>query len=354
MKRALGLFLGAGLMGCGGESAPAAGCAADAVSGVAVSATDPYGGAPYKLGYPPYAVDGCALVYVSTAGDLRRRDLAGGGEAVLAGADEAPRRPALAGDLVAWEATVAGKPAVRLRGPGGTVTVGGAFDHAGEPRVAADAVVFTGWLSADDLGDTDVFLFTPSTGQLRVVATGPGQQRFADASATHVAWTDFSEDPDLAFSDDEDDVADIGVLDRATQERVTRQREGKQAFPMLGAEGKLAYLDWGLVHPEPKFSAYTIRLGGLGGDVSADVDVGQVDTTVLYVRPVVRGSRVNWVSTDGAGSSLLQRGVDLAGPVETVNVFPSGSVFGPSASDTMTLVGASEANGGVTLRAFTQ
>ncbi|MFT3767526.1 MAG: hypothetical protein QM820_18890 [Minicystis sp.] len=231
------------------------------MEGLEVSATDPYGGEPYALGYPPYAVDGCALAYVTPSGELRLRDLAGGSESVLAKVDEAPRRPAIVGDLVAWEGVIDGKVSVRVRGPHGTVTVPGSFDHAGEPRVAADSVVFTGWHDADDHGDTDVYLFTPSTGEVTAIATGPAQQRFPDVSATHIAWTDFTEDPDGALGDDSTDAADIVVLARATSEQTTRKHEGKQAFPMLGADGHLAYLDWGLVHPEPKFSAYEIPAG---------------------------------------------------------------------------------------------
>ncbi|APR85636.1 Hypothetical protein A7982_10985 [Minicystis rosea] len=352
MKRFSALLLGAWMMGCSAPTETGA-CNVSAVEGLEVADHDPYGGA-FTLGYPPYAVDGCSLAYVTTSGALRLRDLAGGGEKVLAEAPEAPRRPAIAGDLVAWEAEVDGKVVVRVRDAKGTVTIAGDFDHAGEPRVAADAVVFTGFREADDDGDTDVFLFTPSTGAVTVVASGPAQQRFADVSTTHVAWTDFAEDPDGTFGADSIDVADVVVLDRGTNTATTRKLEGKQAFPMLGAAGKIAYLDWGLVHPEPKFSAYGIRLGPLGGDGSDDADVANLTTQILYVRPVTRGDRIAWVTTDGAGSSLQERRVDLESPEETVNVFPSGDVFGPSASDSMTLVGASGTNGSVTLRAFTR
>lgn len=353
MKRTLVLLLGAWTMGCGEPATGSPTCDATAVEGLTVSSRDPYGGA-FTLGYPPYAVDGCSLAYVTTSGELRLRDLAGGDETVLAEAEEVPRRPAIAGDLVAWEAEIAGKVAVRVHRARGTVTIDGDFDHAGEPRVANDAVVFTGWRGEDDHGDTDVFLFTPSTGAVTVIASGPAQQRFADVSTTHVAWTDFTEDPDGYFGDDEVDTADVVLLDRETNEQTTRKREGKQAFPLLGAAGKIAYLDWNLVHPEPKFSAFGIRLGPLTGTGEDDADVAYVTSLTLYVRPVARGDRIAWVTTDGAGSALQRRRVDLAAPEETVNVFQSGSVFGPSASDSMTLVGASGTNGSVMLRAFTR
>ena len=357
MKRTLALVLGAWTIGCGGESAPPpqqqqeVTCDAEAAEGLAVSATDPYGGQPFALGYPPYAIDDCSLTYVSATGELRLRDLATGADEELASAADTPRRPTIAGDLVAWEAMIGGLPSIRVRGSGGTKTIAGAFDHAGEPRVAADAVVFTGWLDADDGGDTDVFLYTPSTGAVVAVAAGPAQQRFPDVSATHIAWSDFAEDPDGAFGADAD-AADVVVLDRESGAETRRARPGKQAFPMLGAAGKIAYLDWGLVHPEPKFSEYDVRLGPVDGDGAGDAEAAHVMTQILYVRPVLRGERLSWVTTDSGGSALLQRGVDLATPEETVSLFMDGGVFGPSASGALTLVGASSTDSSVTLRAF--
>ena len=229
-------------------------------------------------------------------GDLVLRDLAAGIETLLAPAADAPRRPTLSGDLVAWEATVSGTSAIRVQGPSGVVTITGAFDHAAEPRAAPDAVVFTGWLVAADLGDTDVFLYTPSTGTLVALATGPGQQRFADVSSTHVAWSDFSEGPSGAFTMDGTDAANIVVLDRAAQVVSVRVKPGKQAFPMLGAQGKLGYLDWGLVHPEPKFSEYDLRVGDVGGPVSADALVEHIQAEVPYIRPIARGLYLEWVA----------------------------------------------------------
>jgi hypothetical protein len=367
MNRACWIVLGA-LAGCGGGGetvhpdggTPDAGsCTAASAEGIAVTEVDAYGGIPYSLGYPPYAIDGCRLVYVARPeagtmdGELRLRDLGSGTETVLAPAAERPRRPALAGDVVAWEATEGGKTVVRVSAMGAVKTLSGPFDHAGEPRVAEGAVVFTAWLAADDHGDTDVYLYQPATDAVTAVATGPAQQRWADVSATHVAWTDFVEDPDGAFGDASTDAADIVVLDRATGIATPRKMAGKQAFPLLGAEGKIGYLDWGLVHPEPKFSEYDLRLGDLGAAVDADVTVDHIVTLSPYVRPAARGTLIEWVSSPSAGgpTSLFRRGVDLASPAETVSGFEGMSVFGPSAAETITLVGAS-GPAGVTLRAF--
>jgi hypothetical protein len=314
---------------------------------------------PFALGYPPYAIDGCRLAYVKPAapgasmGDLVLRDLTAGTETLLAPAADAPRRPALSGALVAWEATVSGKSAVRVQGPAGITTLAGAFDHAGEPRVAPDAVVFTGWLSAMDLGDTDVFLYTPSTGEFTVVATGPGQQRFADVSPDHLAWSDFSEGPSGAFTMDGTDAADIVVRDRAAQVTTVWTKPGKQAFPMLGAQGKLAYLDWGLVHPEPKFSEYDLRVGPIAGPVGTDVLVEHIAAEVPYIRPIARGAYLEWVALVN-GPVLRRQAADLATPVETVSTFSGVTVYGPSASEAITLVAAKATAAGapVTLHAF--
>ena len=337
--------------GGGGTGSGGGACSAAAAQGLAVAPSDVYGGAPYALGYPPYAIDGCSLAYVKPSGDLVLRDLASSVETVLEPASAEPRRPAIAGGLVAWEATLAGKGTLRVRGPNGVTSVSGAFDHAGEPRVAADSVVFTGWLGPMDLADTDVFLYTPSTAALVAVATGPGQQRFADVSSTHVAWSDFSEGANGVFSADGNDAANIVVLDRATQKVAVRDEPGKQAFPMLGAEGKLAYLDWGLVHPEPKFSTYDLKIGDVGGALAQDALVEHITAQIPYIRPIARGGYVEWVSLTN-GPALKRQAVDLLTPATVVSSFMGVSVFGPSASDAITLIATTTPTAAVTLRAF--
>lgn len=180
---------------------------------------------------------------------------------------------------------------MRVRSGGATTTSAGAFDHAGEPRAAADAIVFTVWLEADPLGDTDVLLYDPAAGRLVPIATGPGQQRFADVSETHVAYTDFAEDPDGRFDDDGSDAADVVAVDRATGEERRREKEGKQAFPMLAGGGRLGFLDWGLVHPELKRSAYDVVIGPLDGPSSSDEVLAKVVTKGPCVRPAARRPR---------------------------------------------------------------
>src|SRR5437867_4258404 len=80
----------AGSGGNGGSSGCGAGggstiCDASAVNGIAIAPTDVYGGPPYALGYPPYAIDACKLVYVAPSpAELRLRDLSTGVETTIA------------------------------------------------------------------------------------------------------------------------------------------------------------------------------------------------------------------------------------------------------------------------------
>src|SRR5262249_55681428 len=142
-------------------------------------------------------------------GALTLRDLTTGAESPLAPASEQPRRPAIAGSVIAWEATEGGKRVVRVMAWGNVVTIPGPFDHAGEPRATDGEVVMTGWATPDDAGDTDIYLFAPGDAEAVAIAKGPGQQRFPDISATHIAFADFSEDPDGRFDQNGTDLADI-------------------------------------------------------------------------------------------------------------------------------------------------
>jgi hypothetical protein len=363
------------LAGCGdagGETTPPPGptststpsppsCATITLDGLHVAASDVHGGTPYALGYPPYAIDGCRLVYVAAAegglgGALVLRDFATGKEQTIAEAAEEPRRPSIAGEWIAWEATVSGAPAVRVEGKSGdAVTIQGAFDHAGEPRAATDAIVFTAWLGPGDTADTDIFLYRPATQELAAVSTTPKQQRFADISATHIAWSDFVDDPDGFFKGGGHAAAqgDVVLFDRATSTAKTREIPGKQAFPILGATGKVAYLDWVGVQPEPKLDAYTLRIGGLDAPVESDALVAEIATPELHVRPVARGPLLEWVESPGGGSpQLRRRRADLVTPAFMLPGLEGLEILGPVASDAITLVGVRKSGAPVELRAF--
>ena len=336
-------------------------CVITSLEGINVASSDVYGGTPYALGYPPYAIDGCRLVYVAASadgasGDLVLRDLATGNEQTIAEAAEAPRRPSIAGEWITWEATVAGAPGVRVRGESGeAVTIQGAFDHAGEPRAAADAVVFTAWLGPDDRDDTNIFLYRPATQELAAVRPSPKQQRFPDISATHLAWADFTGDLDGYYTDVSSHAheADVVLFERSTRVATTRHAPGKQAFPILGATGRVAYLDWVGVQPEPKLDAYTRRIGVLGAPVESDAVVAQISASLLHVRPVARGPLLEWVaSSDGASLRLERQRADLTLPAVTLPGLEGLEILGPIASDTLTLVGVRKPGAAVELRAF--
>jgi len=111
------------------------------------------------LGYPSYAIDGCYLAYVASSGSLMLRTLATGDETELEPAANRPRRPALAGDVIAWEADGEGKSCIRVQAFGVTTSLSGSFDHAGEPAVTRDAVVFTAFRGAAESADSDILLY---------------------------------------------------------------------------------------------------------------------------------------------------------------------------------------------------
>ncbi len=321
-----------------GDPSPAATCSAPLPAGILLPSVD-------LLGHPPYAADGCTLVYVASAasgaGELRARDLTTGAETVLAPASESPRRPTIAGDVIAWEAMDGATAIVRVRTAGATFTVSGPFDHAGEARAAADAVVFTGWRSADPVGDTDVFVVDAVTRAARLVLGGPGQQRFADISRGAIAATDFSEDPDGTFNDNETDLADVVLFDRATSQVTRRPRTGKQAFPMIASPTRLGYLDWATVHPEPKLAAYVLRVGDMAGPAEADVTLATVtDASGQYVLPSGRNGVIEWVQRPmGASPALFKAPADLSSPAAAVPGLDGLELFAPALAASFTLLG---------------
>ena len=350
--RAWGFLLGAlFLAGCGAETSPLL-CDASAAAGVVVAATDGLVPTGYSLGYGPHAVAGCRLVYMHPDGSLRARDLAWGAEETLAEAAEAPRRPTAFGEVTAWEATVAGRRVVRVHAEGTARTVTGDFDHAGEPRAAEDAVVFTGWRSAEETGDTDVFLYELERASAVPVASGPGQQRFADVSGSHVAFSDFAEDDDGRFDEDAEDASDVVVVERGTGRTTRRERPGKQAFPLLGAEGHVVYLEWGPTHPEPKFSAYTLIVGDVQGDGESDDEAVAIETAMPYVRPTARGSWIEWVQwRNGEFATLFRQPADLGAEATTVTGMRGNELYAPAAGEGITVVAARTPDGGMVILA---
>lgn len=308
------------------------------------------------LGYPPYALDGCTLVYVAPAdggGALHVRNLASGDDRELEPAASKPRRPTLSGDVLAWEIGDDTTSQVRVRYQGNTKTLSGNFVHAGEPRATDDAVVFTGFLGPNAIDDTDVYLYDVHADTLSAVAAGPGQQRFADVSPTHVAVTDFSEDA-RGYFDPFDSVADVLVIDRQSGAATPRKRPGKQAFPLLGSDGALIYLDWGAVHPEPKFSEFGLRAGVLDGPLDADYDVkpnAAIHTDPAYVRPSLHGQHVDFVDTQAGVVGLYRFTLGRAEPPVATPIAGSPQLFGPVATDDMTLISVPLAGQTLTLTA---
>ena len=340
-----------GAAGSAGTGGAAGGGSCDAAAvGVEVAEID-------LNGYPPYAIDGCALAFVSSpssrhAGALVLRDLATDTDVVLEPGDARPRRPSIAGDLVAWEATLDALDVVRVRHAGATTTLSGPFHHAGEPRVARDAVVLTAWLDAPETANTDVYLYLPASDQLELVAGGPSQQRFADVSATTVAFTDFAEDPGGVYDDEGIALADVVLYDRATKALTPRSAAEKQAYPMLGSDGEVLYLEWtDLTRPVPKLEGYTIRGVSIDAfDEPARV-IATVSTDPPSIRPTARDGVVEWVQREAGASQLLRAAADGSAPVEVVDGLDGLDLYAPAAASAFTILATRAGASPTTLRA---
>lgn len=329
-----GLANGAGSAGEGNDA-----CDAESLGDLAVylrSAWDP-------LGYPPYAFDACTLVYVAAGSDqgaLHVRNLATGRDELLESADSKPRRPTVAGGVIAWEADGPNGSEVHVRAGGKVETLSGAFVRAEEPRASSDAVVFTAFLGAGPNDDSDVYLFDVTSHELSPIATGAGQQRFADISPTHVAFTDFSEDPQGYFNE-LGSISDIAMIERATGLRSNRPAPGKQAFPILGTDGVFAYLEWAAVHPEPKLGQFWLKVGKLDRPVSEDFNVktsGQVTTNPAYVRPSLRGLNLDFIDQGSDGVALFRASLGTPNALVSLKIQDSLYLFGPVAGDRFTLL----------------
>jgi hypothetical protein len=317
----------------GGEPA-----ASDACSFSGVTELSVFSPSWDALGYPPYAIDGCTLVYVALEGEggaLVRVDLATNTRTVLAEPSGHPSRPTLAAGIIAWEHDGTAARAVTVLSEDGART----FEGAVEPSVTADALVFTKLLGAQPEDDTDVYLFELGADEAKLVAGGAGQQRFADVSPTHVAVSDFSEDP-RGYFDELASIADVVVIDRLTGEATTRARPGKQAFPLLGSADTLVYQEWGAVHPEPKFSQFFLNVARISEPVSADFNVkgeDPVSTEIAYVRPALHGTRLDFVDR---GDSVQLYSAELSAPeVKPVAMKVDAlQLYGPAATARATLV----------------
>jgi hypothetical protein len=326
----------------GANPAPPASCNASAAADVEVASDD-------LNGFPPYAVAGCSLAYVSRAGELVLRDLGTGRETRLAAADERPRRPAVSAEIVAWEADLDGRSVVRVHSlasaagtPDATVTVTGSFVAAGEPRVSGTSVVFTAWNTAPPLGESDVWLYEARTRDARLALGGAAQQRFADVSIGYIAVTDFSEDPDGRYDGDGSDLADILVLDRASGAITRRPLPGKQAFPMLAENGVLAYLEWNGIHPEPKLTGYVLKSGTVAGNPTADRTIAEVSyVSTDYARPAVIGSTVEWIANPDGQTVLYRAPADGSGSPAAVQGLEALRLFAPAPSLGFTVLATS-------------
>jgi hypothetical protein len=260
-------------------------------------------------GYPSYALAGCQLLYVAADGGLHLRDLRQTVDTLIASPNDMPLRPSFAGSaadptrVLVWESGV--QRAVQLRVAGERHSLRGDYEHTTQPRATSGAVVFSGFRAAASTSDSDIVLYTIETASFSVVGGGPGQQLFADVSATQVAYSDFSEDPDGRFDDNGNDLADVVIVERASLAARHLTAAGKQAFPLLTEDGGLVYLDWALSHPEPKLSAYQIVAWDAQSQ-SAHM-LADVATQPPFIRPSTFGNTVEWLERPYNSAARLLR-----------------------------------------------
>jgi hypothetical protein len=283
-------------------------------------------------------------VYVSSTGALVVRDLGTGAEETLATASEQPGRPAASAEIIAWEAFEAGAKVVRVRvrATSETKTIAGAFVSAAEPRVSGTSVAFTAWITE---ADADIWLVDATNGESQSIFSGPAEQRFADVSASFVVATDFSEDPDGKY-DGQGDLADIVVFDRATQTVSKRALEKKQAFPMLVNDSLLGYLEWSLVHPEPKLEGYAIRVGPIAGPALLDQTIADVVLRTSYpVRPSTANGMIEWIANGDGTTALWRAPADRSSAPATVAGIDGLQLSAPASAAAFTVVTASDGTG---------
>jgi hypothetical protein len=219
---------------------------------------------------------------------------------------------------------------------GSAQAVTGPFDHAGEPRAAGDSVVFSAWLSADDNGDTDVYLFDVAGGSATLIGGGPKQQRFADVSQSHVAYSDFVEDPNGFYAGDGSSLADVVLVARASGEKTALPKPGKQAFPMLGSSGVLGFLEWVMVHPIPKLQAYALISVPLADPGATPTKIADVESEVR-VRPLAQGGLFEWVVRWQGTTTLFRAPVDGSALPTAVPV-SAAELHAPVANETTTVL----------------
>jgi hypothetical protein len=249
-------------------------------------------------GYPSFAVDGCLLTYINPAGALAQRTLGQDNEKILVEAARSPKRPSSRDGLLVWEYQEGGiaKVGVLDTRTEQRFTLRGGFKAAGEPRSTGTGVVFTGWLTPDENGDTDVFFAARGSESADTVFDGPGQQRFADGNGTTLAASDFSEDPSGAYAFREARLSDIVVRQNTVLSK--RVKAGKQAFPLVLGDNEIAYLDWDSIHPEPKLAAYDLYRAALDRPPTDDLKIELVMAPGNYLRPSAVGATLFYINNN--------------------------------------------------------
>ena len=110
---------------------------------------------------------------------------------------------------------------------------------------------------------------------------------------------------------------------------------------MLLAGNQLAYLhwDWVEVHPEPKLSAYHLRVGSLAPGAPADHEIARVAAQVPpYVRPAVHEATLEWVDSPDGKFQLWRAAADGSSPPATVDGVKGVALYAPAPTKAFTVL----------------
>lgn len=289
---------------------------------------------------PTYAIGSCRVAWVERGTNrlLMRRLGVGQRVGQIAGpapASDARREisfgPLTNAYLVSWVEGPPNDSRVMVAVPGVVApkAISGPFHHAGEARVSAGVskdggpagvVAFTGWLTADPKGDTDVFAYDPLTDTLTILADGPGQQRWPGTSNSEIAITDFHEDPDGRFDDDGADRADILVINRIANTRRAFPRPGLQAHARTC--GHALYRDWNAASA----STYELRASDTYGS-DPDVVVDAVPKSNLMDLQDCDQDHYEWIAPNANDVAQLWTKPTHGGQPKTV--LATGPFSGP-------------------------
>ena len=122
-----------------------------------------------------------------------------------------------------------------------------------------------------------------------------------------------------------------------------RVAEKKQAFPMLVNGTLLGYLEWSLVHPEPKLEGYAIRVGRIAGPAGEDQTIADVVLRASEpIRPATVDGMIEWIANPDGTTKLWRAPADRSSAPVAASGLDGLHLYAPAAAPAFTLVAGSE------------